>query len=186
MPERGRARSLAEGYVYLDLTVRDGEGGAAERATLREGEDAWTLHLDGVEVEVSYQGETTARLTELTFGEGVSELVDAGQWVFVAETYARTALDDGLTFAVGPGDDKLFAGVAAGWELAADALAEALKFLPPGTDSLPPQAFWTPMGVSLREANPERFTRERLESDLLFYRQSLEDLSRLHHKDGEE
>ncbi|MGV9305643.1 hypothetical protein ACWENQ_09585 [Nonomuraea sp. NPDC004354] len=185
MPELGLARSLVEGYLYLDLAAREVGGNAAERATLTEGEESWTLRLDGVEVEVPYQGEATARLDELTFGEGRSELIDPGQWVFVAGTYARRTLSESLSFTANPDDDEQFENVAAGWQFAADAIAEALKFLPPGADAVPAEACWTPMGRALHEANPERFTRQQLESDLLFYRQNLEDFWQLHRPDDD-
>lgn len=185
MPERGLARSLTEGYIYLDLTVEAAEPNAVERATLTEGELSWTLRLDGVEVEVPFLGEAAVRLDELSFGEGISELIDAGQWVFVAETYARRALSQDLSYAVNPGDDELFEAVAEGWEYAADAVAEALKFVPPEAGALPDEAFWTPMGRALRAANPERFTVDRLQDDQAFYRQNLEDFWQTHRPDDD-
>ncbi|MEV4888722.1 hypothetical protein AB0K48_04950, partial [Nonomuraea sp. NPDC055795] len=93
MPER--ARSLAEGYVYLDLAVPEG----GETSEPEAGEDAWTLRLGTIEVEVPYEGERAARLHELRFGPGISRLIDAGQWVVVAGVYARRALAEDLEFA---------------------------------------------------------------------------------------
>ncbi|MFI6903613.1 hypothetical protein ACIBKY_20275 [Nonomuraea sp. NPDC050394] len=174
MPER--ARSLAEGYVYLDLAVPEG-GETPEPET---GEDAWTLRLGTVEVEVSYEGERAARRHELRFGPGISRLIDAGQWVVVAGVYARRALAEDLEFAAGPAGDDAYESVVAGWELAADAVAEALRFVPIGADRPPDDAFWTRTGRTVHRENPERFTRQALEADLAYYRQNLDDFRRLH------
>ncbi|MFD0474770.1 hypothetical protein ACFQ0B_45885 [Nonomuraea thailandensis] len=40
------------------------------------------------------------------------------------------------------------------------------------------------MGRSARDAEPGRFTRAKLESDLAFYRQSLADFRHLHTEDA--
>ncbi|MFI6294093.1 hypothetical protein ACIBEJ_21065 [Nonomuraea sp. NPDC050790] len=174
MPER--ARSLAEGYVYLDLAVPEG----GESAEPVEGEDAWTLRLGPAEVEVSYEGERAARLHELRFGPGISRLIDPGQWVFVAGVYARRALAEDLRFAADPVGDDAYESVVAGWELAIDAVAEALRFVPAGADRVPADAFWTPAGRAVHRENPERFTRQALEADLDHYRQNLDDFHRVH------
>ncbi|MBB5080540.1 hypothetical protein [Nonomuraea endophytica] len=175
MPER--ARSLAEGYVYLDLAVPEG----GETSEPVAGEDAWTLRLGTIEVEVSYEGERAARRHEMRFGPGISRLVDAGQWVVVAGVYAHRALAEDLEFAADPtaGDDA-YESVVAGWELAADAVAEALRFVPAGADRVPADAFWTHTGRAVHRENPERFTRQALEADLAHYRQNLDDFQRLH------
>ncbi|MCF6470288.1 hypothetical protein FAF44_18055 [Nonomuraea sp. MG754425] len=176
MPERGLARSLVEAYVYLDLAAA---GGSADAAVADERE-GWVLRADGVEVFVPYDAEDAAQEEDATFGTGLSELLDAGQWFMISVSYASRALEGALFYAVGPPDAEAFDAVAADWAFAADAVVEALKFLPEETAELPPDAFWTEMGESARDAEPDRFTRERLESDLAFYRQSLADFRRLH------
>ncbi|MFE0156822.1 hypothetical protein ACFWY5_57525 [Nonomuraea sp. NPDC059007] len=174
MPER--ARSLAEGYVYLDLAVPEG----GETSEPEAGEDAWTLRLGTIEVEVSYEGERVARQNELRFGPAIPRMMPAGLWVVVAGALARRALAVDLEFAAGPGGDDAYESVVAGWELAADAVAEALRFVPIGADRAPADAFWTPAGRTVHRENPERFTREALEADLAHYRQNLDDFRRLH------
>ncbi|MEV0232508.1 hypothetical protein [Nonomuraea sp. NPDC050786] len=179
MPERGLARSLVEAYVHFDL-VHGGEPGASRRAAVEQDEDGWVVRLGDAEVLVPQEAEAAARYEKLIFGTGLSELIDPGQWVLVAATYASRALEGGLFFAADPSDAAGFDRVAADWRFAADAVAEALKFFPEGAAELPLDAFWTEMGRSLRESQPDRITRRKLESDLAFYRQSLDDFRRLH------
>ncbi|MFB4278027.1 hypothetical protein ACBJ59_22235 [Nonomuraea sp. MTCD27] len=176
MPERGLARSLVEAYVHLDLTASGGSG----RAEVTDERDGWLVRAGGVEVLVPYEAEDAAKHEGATFGTGLSELLDPGQWVLVGATYASRALEGGLFYAADPSDPERFDAVATDWSFAADAMAEALKFLPEGAAELPPEAFWTEMGRSARDADPGRFTRAKLESDLAFYRQSLDDFHRLH------
>ncbi|GAA3567597.1 hypothetical protein GCM10022419_055500 [Nonomuraea rosea] len=180
MPEPGLARSLVEAYVYLDLVAPDGEPGASRRAEVSQEADGWRLRLGEAEVLVPFEAEAGTREEGLTFGFGLSELIDPGQWVLIAATYASRALESGLFFAAGPSDDDGFDEVADGWRFAADAVAEALKFFPGDAPELPPDAFWSELGRSVRESEPDRLTRAKLESDLDFYRRSLADFHRLH------
>ncbi|MFC4116812.1 hypothetical protein [Nonomuraea zeae] len=182
MPEQGLARSLVEAYVYLDLTAPDGEPGASRRAEVAQEADGWLVRLGETEVLVPYEAEAGTQEEDLTFGFGLSELIDPGQWVLIAGTYASRALESGLFFAADPSDTGGFDEVADGWQFAADAVAEALKFFPGDAAELPPDAFWSEMGRSLRESEPGRLTRAKLESDLAFYRQSLADFHRLHNR----
>ncbi|GAA2208143.1 hypothetical protein GCM10009850_036010 [Nonomuraea monospora] len=180
MPDPGRARSLIEAHLYLDLVVPDGSA----QASVSESPDGWLVQAGGVEVLVPYEAEQTAKRAGATFGTGVSELLDAGQWVLVGATYASRALEGGLLFAADPSpDQERFHAVVADWSFAADAVAEALKFLQEGGEP-PPDAFWTELGTAARDAEPGRFTRAKLESDLAFYRQSLAGFRRLHAGDA--
>ncbi|GAB2925998.1 hypothetical protein ACFMQL_32285 [Nonomuraea fastidiosa] len=175
MLDGATARSLVEAHIYLDLTV---SGGSAE-ASVIEVPDGWLVRAGGVEVPVSYEGEHAARRSGATFGTGASELLDAGQWVLIGATYASRALEGQLDYVAGAPDAERFRAVETDWIYAADAVAEALKFLPEGAAELPPEAFWTEMGRSAREADPGRFTRAKLESDHAFFRQSLGDFRRI-------
>ncbi|MFI6927982.1 hypothetical protein ACIBIZ_49190 [Nonomuraea spiralis] len=180
MPEHGLGRSLVEAYVYIDLVAYDGAPGASGGATVAQDDEGLRVRLGDVEVLVPYEDESAARETGVTFGTGLSELLDPGQWVLIATTYASRALEEGLFYAVGPADPARFDSVATGWRFAADAVAEALKFFPPGAAELPPDVFWSGLGRAVREDEPERLTRAKLENDLAFYRQSLDDFQRLH------
>ncbi|MEV0973859.1 hypothetical protein [Microtetraspora glauca] len=179
----GSARSLVEAYVYLDLTVLGEERNAAEHAVLTEEEDGWRVRLDDAEVLVPYAAEEEARREDLTFGFGVSELIDPGQWVLVGATYARRALEAAFFFAADPSSDERYEEIVTDWRFAADAAAEALMFVPDGADALPPVSFWTEMGREAYESEPARFTRARLEDDLVYYRAALDDFLRLHAED---
>ncbi len=174
MPEPGLARTLVEAFVYLDL------GCGSQDAVTEEVEDGWMVRLGDVEVLVPRESEAWAREQDLIFGAGLSELIDPGQWVLVATTYARRALEGALYFAADPSSAERFDEVASGWRFAAEAVAEALKFFPGGEDELVPDDFWTPAGRSLRESEPHRLTRRKLEKDLAFYRESLADFRRRH------
>ncbi|GAA3660731.1 hypothetical protein GCM10022224_025150 [Nonomuraea antimicrobica] len=177
MPERGRARCLVEAYVYLDLVAP----GGSERASVTDEPGAWLVRADDVEVLVPYAAEEAAGLQGATFGAGVSELLDPGQWVLIGAAYAGRALEAGLFFTADPSSGlEGYDTVVADWSFAADAMEEALKFLPGDAAELPLEAFWTEMGRSVRDAEPGRFSRAQMESDLAFYRQSLDDFRRLH------
>jgi hypothetical protein len=190
-PER-YARTLVEAYLYISLTASAaGLGDDVPRdvraeTTLTEGADAWTLRYTGsgdaprIEVLVRYATEAEARQDDLRFGSGVSTLLDAGQWLQIAAVYARRALREGLFFAQDPTGEDRYLSVVDGWELARDATVEAAKFLPADADEVPATAVWTEMGTSAREESPERFTRDRIESDIAFCGQSLDDFRRLH------
>ncbi|MEV7803919.1 hypothetical protein AB0O28_13305 [Microbispora sp. NPDC088329] len=176
MTAPAHARTLAEARLYLALTV-DGTG---EEAPPVEGPEAWTVRSGGVEVLVPYASEAEARDEGERFGVGLSELIDPGQWRLAGAGYARRALADDLEYAEEPGDERLFQRVVRGWETAGDALGEALKFIPPGEDEVPAEAFWTEAGLAARAAEPESFLRDRLAGDIAFYQQNLDDFRRLH------
>ncbi|WP_405140155.1 hypothetical protein OG589_25130 [Sphaerisporangium sp. NBC_01403] len=183
-----RARTLVEAFLYIDLTVAAGdeeppEDFSARRwTTLTEGPETWTLRFDGpdtgrrhlIEILVPYQTESEARRDRLRFGPGVSELIDAGQWLSISLVYAQRALSADLSYAAAPGDEEGFADAVLNWEFARDAAAEAAKFLPPGGGEVPPEAFWTESGAARRAEDPERFTRSRLEDDIAFYQESID------------
>ncbi|MEV0617732.1 hypothetical protein AB0I81_30730 [Nonomuraea sp. NPDC050404] len=179
MPERGVARCLVEAYVYLDLVA----SGGSEHALVIDEPDGWVVRADDTEVFVPHDAEEAAEHQGATFGTGLSELLDPGQWMLIGTTYATRALEGGLFYAADPSGPEQYEAVAADWSFAAEAMAEALKFLPGDAAEIPPEEFWTEMGRAAREAEPGRFTRRKLESDLAFYRQSLADFQRLHAED---
>ena len=106
-PPSGHARTLIEAFLYLDLTAHgldpdqspdfttlDHDPAAVSRqAVLTEEEDAWRVRLGDVEVLVPYASESEARSEDLTFGSGLSELIDPGQWALIAVTYGNRALE---------------------------------------------------------------------------------------------
>jgi hypothetical protein len=90
----------------------------------------------------------------VTFGaaDDTSVLLDAGQWVEVADTMALAA-----------GLPDVAEEEAAQWRATAVAcLDEALKFLPAAAEVAPDGAFWSDAGRRLRDRAPERFHRADL------------------------
>lgn len=80
-------------------------------------------------------------------GEEPSQLLDAGEWLWVAELTASNV----------PPDDS---GQALAIAIAS--IEEAVKFIPPGEDEVPEAAFWSDRGRRVRDADPARFRRDRL------------------------
>lgn len=89
-------------------------------------------------------------------GADASRLLDAGEWLAIAEYYA-----------------KLEPGTYKDLETARAAMDEVLKFLPPGVDEMPDTAFWSEKGKAVRAREPARFRRARLEAILDAYRKQL-------------
>jgi hypothetical protein len=179
------ARTLAEAQVYVSLvTAADPAAPAVEPApvesgsNLTEGPDAWTLATPAGDIAIPYASEDAARTVGARFGLGVSQLVDAAQWAVVASTYARRALEADMAYTGGPDQDR--ESVELNWEFAAEAVGEALKFLPEGADAAPDEAVWTEFGRQARAENPELVTRAKLTDDLEYYRGTLEDFRALY------
>jgi hypothetical protein len=179
------ARTLAEAQVYVSLmTAADSAAPATEPApivpgaNLTEGEEAWTLTTTAGEIAVPYASEHAARTVGSRFGLGVSQLVDAAQWAVVGATYARRALESDMAYSGGPGEER--DQVELNWEFAADAVVEALKFLPEGADEVPEEGVWSELGSQSRAQNPQLLTRAKLFDDLEYYRGTLEDFRALY------
>lgn len=89
-------------------------------------------------------------------GSEPSRLLDPGEWMMVADHRS-----------------KLEPGTREDLEVACAALEEVLKFIPAEADRVPAGAFRTERGRALRDAEPGRFRRERLEAVLGAYRDLL-------------
>lgn len=179
------ARTLAEAQVYVSVTtVADESVPAVEPTPIEagvnavEGETAWTLTTTAGEISVPYDSEQAARTLGVRFGLGVSQLVDAAQWTLVAETYARRALTADMAYSDGQNQDR--ASVELNWEFAAEAVGEALKFLPEGAEEVPESGVWSELGAQARAQNPELLRRGKLVEDLEYYRGTLDDFRALH------
>jgi len=164
--ERPLARTLAEAYAYLELTMPPGEEWIDFRRYSdldREG-DRYVLRFDGPyegehvvrEVAVPLDG-LSQRSAPLSYGDGVSRLIDAGQWLVIEMAYAAQA-QLGQTRAH-PLD---YGVVARAWESARAAVDEIAKYLPPGADEVPDHAVWTDQGRQARATWPAAFTRVRV------------------------
>lgn len=84
-------------------------------------------------------------------GSEPSELIDAGQWLAVADRIAgQVPVDDHGTEA------------RAALAVARQAVEEVAKFVPPTADAVPDESFWTEAGRAVRALDPGRFRLERL------------------------
>ncbi|MEU4621906.1 hypothetical protein AB0G04_18270 [Actinoplanes sp. NPDC023801] len=166
----GLVRSVAEAHLFMHLHPCDVCG-----------EEAFERHFGVVVVD----GEPCSRYTgtcpdcgsprEFTFrlpeeplipdqGEpcfGVerpSELLDAGEWLWVADTIADSTPAD-------PAGMDAQERQRAHYDLltAAAAVAEARKFVAFGAEAVSPEALWSLAGQAVYEAEPGRFGWERLE-----------------------
>lgn len=88
-------------------------------------------------------------------GSEPSQLLDAGEWLWVADLAATHASTDesGQALAV-----------------AVAAIDEVFKFIPPGQDEVPDTAFWSDRGREVLGAHRARFRRDRLVVDRETYR----------------
>jgi hypothetical protein len=103
-------------------------------------------------------------------GDEPSQLLDAGEWLWLADLCARAAVpvrveDGGRPQFDDAGRESL--------ELAVAAMNEVLKFIPEDGESVPPTGFWTDRGREVRQSEPGRFRRERLEIVRDTYRDAL-------------
>jgi hypothetical protein len=187
------ARTLAEAHTYLGLlaaaedgaaedgTGNDAAGQTAAETITAEAERSWTLsYRDRIAIEVPYASEEAARSVGARYGLGVSRLIDAGQWFLVAQTYAERAVAAITASGVSADDAERRTKLELDWELAVDALDEALKFFEPGESELRDGALWSDQGRRLVVEEPESLTRDTLLDALASYRGVLADLRSLH------
>lgn len=105
-------------------------------------------------------------------GDAPSELIDAGEWLWVADTYGGDPAD--LTGLAGPEREQARIDLLA----ARGAVDEVRKFLPDAAAEVPEDAFWSYRGRRMRVAEPGRFSRVRLDAALSTYERLLADLDR--------
>ena len=153
------ARTRDEARLYLDLTpCACGEVDADwQHATgLFDGElvsvyDAACPHCDA-EREYTFglpEHETAAEYPNFG-GAEPSQLIDPGRWMALADHLAGNL----------PADDP--ETLTQALQFAAAAVAEVIKFIPPGATAVPANAFWTPEGQATYAADPPRFNVDRL------------------------
>ncbi len=150
------ARSNLEAHLYMDLHPCGCGGKDATRPSelFQQGTESFCRYRCrcgscGRERTVVFRQPARPSLPsdgEWAVGSAPSELLDAGEWLLVADLEAT--------------DD---ADAEQDMQAACAALNEVLKFLPPGADEVPPSAVWTDRGRALREQDPQRFTRSQLE-----------------------
>ncbi len=168
------ARTNEEAYLYMEL--HPCECGATDfDATSSVGQVAggWVSRYVGRCTECGRdrafefrQPDEIAVPTGAAWATGTrpSELLDPGEWLYVADTYGSTGTDPAELSSVQR------AQVRTDLLAAAAALDEVLKFVPPAADEVPASAFWSPRGRAVRDAEPGRFHRVRLEAAQEVYR----------------
>jgi hypothetical protein len=173
------ARSSHEAHLYMDLT-------ACECGETRFPRASAVVTLPGGELASRYTGvcagcgrprEFVFRLAEDAApgdrirygGDQPSELIDAGEWLWIADRYARSvpAAPHRLPDPERGRARTRLSGAAA-------AIDEVLKFAPPQAALVPPAAIWTALGRSVYEREPGRFRVGRLNAVRSAYREALE------------
>jgi hypothetical protein len=184
----GYARTFDEANLYMELRpCACGEADPGARGTSR---------VDGGARFQEYSGRCAGcdRPRRFTFempvelppvgddvrygwGDEPSRLLDAAEWLTVADAFADGArlMRDGLE-ATDPDEEALnvvFQLISS----ASAALDEVLKFVPPGAAGVPRAALWTEPGQQLFDDVPERFRASRLAAELADRRRELDELA---------
>ena len=169
------ARSSAECRLYIEL-----HGCACGESRLEVGHHLVSL---AVGLGAIYEGACprcgTARRFEFGLdpeippgdkfgGERPSSLLDAGEYLTVADDAARRVPAD-LT-----GLDDTQRRTASWWlNRAVNALEEVVKAVPPGADAVPESALFSELGKQTYAREPGRFRKRRLDAVLEVYRELL-------------
>ena len=165
------ARFSFECLVYIEFHPCDcGSNGPMDVRIARQGECDVAIYENSCGVC------RRSRRFEFVIGseyEAQSQIVDAGQWLLVAERIARRL----------PADLQSMSEEERGWagrelERAVVALEEALKFVPDDDDRVPFAALFSEGGKALHGDDPGRFRKPRIEAIVAVYRDSLERLPR--------
>ena len=160
-------RSNEEAHLYLDLNPCPCGGQDASRDSgVRVEDGAWIVRYTCVCSDCGSAREAEFRQADepvrppagtWSVGPEPSELVDAGEWLTVSDWFAAApSSPDGLDAAQQRQAQEDLVSAAA-------AVAEALKFLAPGEETVPEGALWSDRGRALYDTDPERFGRPRLE-----------------------
>lgn len=172
------ARTNAEAHIYMDLhPCGCGEGNFARSSSVIEAAGDLASRYSGSCTGCAGLREFVFRVPEevilptpgsVVFGRGgQSELLDAGEWLFVADRYAKIA-----PVQVSPGTEAARVGRQQ-LATAEAAMGEVLTFIPTGADAVPSKALWSERGRAIYNAEPGRFHRGRLEVVRDTYRQIL-------------
>lgn len=173
------ARSSLECHLYIELHPCEcGAGRAATQHRLESLDEALIAVYEG-------RCRSCTRLWQFEFaldpeippgrkfgGTRPSQLIDAEQFLAVADAAARAASTD-----AGGLDDAARHRAQALLLRAVAALEEVLKFIPPGGDRVPAEALFSTAGKDLYLAEPGRFRKSRLEAVLGAYRDAAATLS---------
>ncbi|BCJ32406.1 hypothetical protein [Actinocatenispora sera] len=166
-----RARTRSEAYVYMDLVPCPcGENEFAPDVDVLDPEPPRVLRYVGECPRCGRSREFVFELAEppaapptgyvLGYGDEPSTIIDAGQWLLVAEMCRRV-----LEQVADSGESLTASQVPAVHDtvlLAAAAVDEIRKFLPAGAEELPADAFWTEQGRAVRSVAGELLRPDEL------------------------
>jgi len=107
-------------------------------------------------------------------GEEPSTIIDAGQFLWLAERYAKPIPADVAALV-----DSERPSARQALEVAVAALTEVVKFIPPDANTVPSGAYFTEHGRTIRDRQPDRFQRDWLIGMLEQYRRMAERLREL-------
>jgi hypothetical protein len=178
-----RARSMAEADLYLSMQPCPNCGhtgltvqGFTETAETIDGDEVRLLIARCTqcgkfhEYRFRFPAEPSTPVDghEHFGGDEPSELLDAGQWLLLAD-----AMLEGVPFRPGelsPAKRRILRDRV---DVAVAAVEEAMKFLPEGENAVDPFAFWSQPGYRLFSSQPWMFERDELEMLLADYRRIL-------------
>jgi hypothetical protein len=103
-----------------------------------------------------------------------SQLLDPGEWLLVADLCAQAAAVPQDGRAEAGGQTTVDSEVRYNLAVAAAAVEEILKFVPPGADAVPEWAFFSDRGLTVYHQEPGRFDRRRLAIVRDTYREALD------------
>ena len=160
------ARTNEEAHLYMDLHPCEcGEIEFPRSSSVVETADGLAGRYTGPCPQDGARREFTFRLPQRLVapprdglvrygGAEPSELIDPGEWLSVADAYARNV----------PARPASSAEAGPMLRRAVAAIDEVLKFIPAGADRVPESAFVTDRGRAAYAKEPGRFRRLRLEA----------------------
>jgi hypothetical protein len=162
------ARTRDEAHLYMDMRpcVTCGKSDVHWDSALTSDDGSPARRYSGTCPGCKMAREFIFRLPERPFlaaaghvvhfgGKDPSELIDAGEWLYVADVCAQAA-------AGGDPSSLLSAEARESLIVAVAAMDEVLKFIPEGRDEVPRAGFWSERGRMLRQNESGRFRRRRL------------------------
>jgi hypothetical protein len=175
------ARTNAEAHIYMDLHPCEcGDGNFDRNSSVIEVDGDLASRYAGACSGCGRMREFIFAIPEIVtlpppgavvFGEGGrSELLDPGEWLWVADRYASVAP------AQAPPGTEAARQVRMQVATAEAAMGEVLAFVPDDDDMVPYEAMRSERGRRVYDAQPGRFYRDRLEVVRNTYREILAEL----------
>lgn len=162
------ARTNAEAHLYMDLhPCRCGATAFPRRSSVVQVDAGLASRYDGDCAQCGQPREFTFLLPEVVLppngkrirygGAEPSQLLDAGEWLEVADRFAR-AVPPRPERLAGTERDRVRRYLAS----ALAALDEVVKFIPPGQVAVPLDDLWSDRGRTVLAREPGRFQLRRL------------------------